>query len=185
VTGPPETGARIPRPSRDDLPASYDEYVALVPGDDAATALAAQPAEAEALLGRLPDERALFRYAPGKWSVKEVVGHLCDSERIFACRALRFGRGDPTPLPNFEEDAYVAAGGFDRRRLRDLLDEFRALRATTLSLYAAFRPEDLRRRGVARGLSMSAGALGWITAGHAAHHLGVLRDRYALGGART
>lgn len=170
----------IPRPLPDEHSVGAGAYVASVPGEDAWRALAAQGAEVERLLGGLPDARAVHRYAPGKWSVKEVVGHLCDAERIYAYRALRFARGDETPLPGFEEDDYVPAGRFDVRPLSELLDEWRTVRASTLSLYRGLPDEALLRRGVANGKVVSVRALAWLAAGHAQHHLGVLRERYGL-----
>lgn len=171
---------RIARPLKGECDASYDAYLASVPGDDVGPVLASQAGEAERRLGSLSEERALHRYAPGKWSVKGVLGHLCDNERIFAYRALRFARGDATPLANFDENLYVPAGRFDARSMRDLLGEFATIRAATLSLFASFDEEALARRGTARGLTMSVRALAWITAGHVAHHFAVLSERYGV-----
>ena len=134
------------------------------------------------MLGTLSEARALHRYAPGKWSVKEVLGHLCDTERIYAYRALRFARNDATPLPGFEEDDYVPAGRFDARPLRDLLDEWQAVRSATLALYRGLDGDALLRRGVANGNLISVRAMAWLAAGHALHHLGVLRERYGVSG---
>jgi hypothetical protein len=159
----------------------YAGYVASVPGDDAWPALVAQGDEVERALGGLPEERALHRYAPGKWSVKEVVGHLADNERVFAYRALRFARADATPLSNFDEDLYAKTGRFDARSLRDILDELRTVRAATISLFGSFDAEALERVGVARGNPVSVRALVWVTVGHVNHHLGVLRERYGVG----
>jgi hypothetical protein len=177
---PTPAPVRIARPAPADVPAGYEGYLSRVPGEDALADLAAQGAEVQHLLGSLPEERARHRYAPGKWSVKEVVGHLCDNERVFAYRALRFARGDATPLANYEEDDYVRAGRFDRRTLPDLLDELGSIREATLSLYRTFDEEALDRVGTARGLRMSARTVCWVTAGHVRHHLAVLRDRYGI-----
>jgi hypothetical protein len=170
----------IRRPTPTEHPGGYAGYVAIVPGDDAWPALAGQPDEVERLLRPLPESRALHRYAPGKWSVKEVLGHLCDNERVFAYRALRFARGDATPLANFDEDLYARTGLFDARPMRDLLDEFFAVRAATLTLYASLDDDALARVGVARGTPVSVRALAWVTAGHVRHHVAVLRDRYGI-----
>lgn len=154
--------------------------MARVEGDDVLPVLAAQEQEVTGMLAGLSEERALYRYAPGKWSVKVVVGHLSDSERVFSYRALRFARGDATPLANFDEDVYAEAGRFDRRPMGDLLDELRATRRATLALFRSLTEADLDRRGTARELSFTVRAMAWLTAGHMQHHLGVLRERYDL-----
>jgi uncharacterized damage-inducible protein DinB len=171
---------RIARPSPDEYPAGYEAYVAGLAGDDALPHLAAQTAEVERRLASLPDARALHRYAPGKWSVKQLLGHLVDSDRIFAYRALRFARADETPLSNFDEDLYAQTGAFDARSAADLVGEFRVVRAATVALFAGLPEEALRRKGVARGNAVSVRALAWVTAGHARHHLEVLRERYGV-----
>jgi hypothetical protein len=171
---------KISRPRPDEVPAGYEAYVAEVPGDDALAELVAQAAEVERRLGALPEEHAGRRYAPGKWSVKQVLGHLCDNERVYAYRALRFGRGDPTPLSNFDENLYAETGGFDARPIADVVREFRLVRAATLPLYAGFDEKALARVGVARGIPVGVRALVWVTAGHVRHHLGVLAERYGV-----
>jgi hypothetical protein len=172
---------RIARPASEEHAPYYLTYVRLVPGEDAWPALSTQQADTLVLLGRLDERQALHRYAPGKWSVKEVVGHLADAERVFAYRALRFARADETPLPGFDENRYVPAGRFDARPLDDVLGEFRAVRAATLALFASFDQAALLRRGVANQNPMSVRALAWVIAGHERHHAGLLRERYAPG----
>jgi len=169
----------IPRPSVEEYAEGTGAYVASVPGDDARPFLLAQVDEV-LRLGELSEARALHRYAPGKWSVKEVVGHLTDAERIYAYRALRFARGDTTPLPGFEEDDYVPAGRFDRHPIADLVDAWGAARAATLALYNGLDDEALLGRGLANGHPISVRALAWVAAGHTLHHLGVLRARYGI-----
>jgi uncharacterized damage-inducible protein DinB len=171
---------KIARPSPDEYPAGYEEYLATLAGDDAGPHLAAQTAEVRRRLAALPEARALHRYAPGKWSVKQVLGHLVDSDRIYAYRALRFARGDETPLSNFDEDLYAKTGAFDARSPADLVAEFDAVRAATAALFAGLPEEALLRRGVARGNVVSVRALAWVAVGHARHHLDVLRDRYGV-----
>jgi len=170
----------ILRPSAGEHSVEVGRYLSEVPGEDAWPALSAQVAEVDRLFGPLSGKRALHRYAPGKWSVKEVLGHLADAERIYAYRALRFAREDATPLPGFEENLYVPAGRFDARPLRELLDEWNAVRAATLALFRGLDGEALLRRGVANGKSVSVRTLAWLAVGHAGHHLGVLRDRYGV-----
>lgn len=170
----------IPRPSAGEHSVEVGRYLSEVPGDDAWPALSAQVAEVDRLFGPLSAERALHRYAPGKWSVKEVLGHLADAERIYAYRALRFAREDATPLPGFEENLYVPAGRFDARPLRELLDEWNAVRAATLALFRGLDEEALLRCGVANGKAVSVRTLAWLAVAHAGHHLRVLRERYGV-----
>jgi hypothetical protein len=137
-----------------------------------------QLGETLALLGGLSEEQAGARYEPGKWSVKELVGHVVDTERIFAYRALRFARGDRTPIPGFEQDPYVAGGNFDARTLRDLADEFACVRRATVALLRHLGEDAWRRTGTASDNEVSVRALAHIIAGHELHHLNVLRERY-------
>ena len=119
-----------------------------------------------------------FRYAPGKWTVKETLGHVSDTERIFTYRALRIGRDDKTPLPGFEQDDYIRTAGFAERTLADLADEFASVRGATLTLFHSFEEETWSRRGVASQKEVTARALGFITAGHQIHHRLILEERY-------
>jgi uncharacterized damage-inducible protein DinB len=171
----------IARPAPDEFFEYYGKYIDLVPGDDALPALRSQIVETARLLKPLDEAKALHRYAPGKWSVKEVVGHLSDAERVFAYRALRMGRGDATPLSGFDEKAYVPAGGFDARSLAEILHEFEAVRAASLALLQGMDREALLSRGTANGKEISVRALAWIMAGHELHHRGLLIDRYGVG----
>ena len=129
----------------------------------------------------MEEELRLHRYAPGKWSVKQVVGHLSDNERVYAYRALCFARGDPSPLPNFDENVCAENGGHDARPLRDILGELRTVRAATLSLLGSLDGTALARVGIARGNPVSVRALAWIAAGHVNHHMRVLHERYGIG----
>lgn len=170
---------RVPKPDSDEYLAYYGKYIALV-GDDAMTALRAQAASTARLLAGVNESQAMFRYAPGKWSVKEVVGHLMDGERVFGFRALWFARKDAAPLPGFDENAWVPAGGFDRLPLTALAAEFAAVRTATLAMFATFDESALARRGTANGAEVSVRALGHIIAGHELHHVSLLKERYAL-----
>ena len=167
-------------PGADESAAFYHGYIEKVPGDQIGEYLAAQLRDIERLLAPLDDTAARFRYAPDKWSVKEVLGHLIDAERIFAYRLLRIGRGDATPLPGFDENAYVPPAEFDARPLAELLQEFQAVRASTIALAEGLPAAAWERRGQASGKSISARALAYIMVGHVTHHLAVLRDRYRL-----
>ena len=171
----------IPRPASDEAAPYYQRYISEVRGENIAEQLVSQLREVEGLFASIDDKAALARYAPGKWSIKEVLGHLCDAERIFGYRLLRISRGDRTPLPGFDENAYVPAGQFDARPLRALVDEFRAVRQATLALVRSVPAERWGERGEANGKVISAGALAYILVGHVVHHLGVLRERYGVG----
>ncbi len=172
---------RIAPPADNEYLAYYGKYIQLVDGDDALPPLERQLADSLALLTPLDDAKALHRYADGKWSVKEVVGHLADCERIFAYRALRFGREDQTPVPGFEENDYVPAGRFDRLPLAMLIDEWKNVRAASISLFRSFDDKALGQFGKANTSLITPRALAWIICGHELHHRGILRDRYGLG----
>jgi hypothetical protein len=174
----------IPRPQSEEAAPSYQGYIAAVIGENIGDQLVEQLAEVERLLGRLDDSAALARYAPGKWSVKEIVGHLSDVERIFSYRLLRIARGDATPLPGFDENTYVPAGRFDQRPLESLLAEFRTVRLSTVTLAQGIPPETWLRWGEASGKRITARALIYCIVGHVNHHMAVLHERYGLGGKR-
>jgi hypothetical protein len=156
----------------------YGRYVALVPPGDVLATLEAQLADTVAPARRVGEERAGHRYAPGKWSVRELVGHVVDTERIFTYRALCAARGEPAELPAFDENAYVAGADFDARSLNSLLGELTAVRRATLALFRNLGDTALARRVVANGAPMSARAVAWIVAGHERHHQQLLRERY-------
>jgi hypothetical protein len=177
-----QTTIAIPRPGADEHIAYYSAYIAQVPGDDALPVLASHLESWQPALRRLTDTQALHRYAPGKWSVKEVLNHLSDGERVFAYRALRFARADATPVPGFDENAWVPAAGSDRRPVAELVDELVAVRAASVALFRSLEPAAMARMGTANGHPISVRALVWIVAGHAIHHQAILRDRYGLGG---
>ncbi len=156
----------------------YGRYISLVPGRDLTQTLDAQLAQSLPMLSAIGGQKSLHRYAPAKWSIKEVLGHLIDAERIFTCRALRFARKDPTPLPGFDQDPYVAAANFDSRPWNDLIAEFEHVRRSTILFFRSLTPEDLLRSGTASEHAITVRALGYIIAGHELHHMGILRDRY-------
>lgn len=176
------TTIAIPRPAADEYFPYYGTYIGRVPGDDALPTLASHVEDWHPTLHRLTDAQGLHRYAPDKWTVKEVLGHLCDGERVFAYRALRFARADGTPLSGFDENAWVPNSGADRRPVAELADELRAVRAATVALFRSFDPTMLARRGTANDKAISVRALAWIATGHAIHHQTILRERYGLGG---
>jgi hypothetical protein len=165
-----------PRPA--DYNAYYESYISEVADGRLLESLVAQRDETAALLAGLTKTQAGYRYAEGKWSLKEVIGHVADAERIFAYRALRIARGDETPLASFDENTYVPAAGCDRRTLVDIAHEFRAVREATIALLASFDEPAWMRVGTASGKRVSVRALGYIIAGHERHHVRVLRERY-------
>jgi hypothetical protein len=169
------------RPTAAEHSPYYAKYIALVPDDELTVAqhLADQHHDTVDLLRRARS-KADHAYAPGKWTVKEVIGHLCDTERIMAYRALRFARADQTELPGFEENDYVRASNFSKRTIDDLLEELWSVRAATLSLAKHLPPEALTRQGTANGNAVSVRALLYIIAGHERHHLAILRERYGI-----
>jgi DinB family protein len=170
----------LPRPAPDESAPFYHGYISEVPGEQIGNYLDEQLQELERLITPLDDTTARGRYAPGKWSVKEVLGHLIDTERIFSYRLLRIGRGDTTPLPGFDENAYVPAGDFDARPLAAIVGELRAVRLGTIALMDGLPREAWTRRGEANGKAISARALAYIIVGHTTHHTRVLRERYRL-----
>jgi len=168
----------IPRPADDEYSPYYAGYIARVPDGDLCATLAAQLTDTRALVHAIPEARGTHRYAPGKWSIKEVLGHVIDTERIMSYRALRFARADETPLPGFEQNDYVPAGGFDRRTLQDLSEELAAVRQATIHQLRHLDPAALTRRGTASGMQVSVRALAYIIAGHERHHVEILKTKY-------
>jgi hypothetical protein len=170
----------IRRPEATEYAPSYGAYVSQVPAGDLLAILEDQRRDTQLLLAALPEATALHRYAPGKWSVKEVVGHLSDSERVFSYRALRFARGDAQPLVGFDEQAWVPAAGFDRRALPDLLAELNAVRRATIALFRGCDAAALARKGLANNREITVRALAYVIAGHERHHVAILRERYRV-----
>jgi hypothetical protein len=175
VARPPMT---IDRPGEGEYDPYYHRYIMSVPDGDLVVLLRDHLAETETLLREVGEERGMYRYAPGKWSVKEVISHVADSERVFAYRMLRVARADRTPLHGFEQDDYVAESAADARPLAELAAELRSVRAATITLLTGLRPQAFTRRGIANGREISVRALAWIIAGHERHHARIIRERY-------
>lgn len=171
----------IQRPQDSEYLAYYGRYISLVPEGDIVVTLARQNEDTIALLRSLTEAQGQFRYAPGKWSVKELVAHVSDGERIFSHRALRFARADETPLHGFDENEYVRHGFFDEYPLADIVTGFENVRRSTLSLFKLMSTEASTRRGKANNAEISVRALAYIIAGHELHHMNVLRTRYLEG----
>jgi uncharacterized damage-inducible protein DinB len=173
----------IQHPQPDEAAPYYFNYINRVPqGADLFALLAAQPGELRGLLQAVTEGQANARPQPGEWSVKEVLGHLNDTERIFAYRALRIARGDTTPLAGFEQDDYVRGTDFNRRTLADLLDEFAAQRQANVLCFKALTAAESERRGTASNNPISTRACLYILVGHVLHHMESLRVDYKVGG---
>jgi len=166
------------RPDRSESAAYYFTYIDQVPDGDICATLRAQLVEIPTFLESISEERSLHRYAPDKWTIREVVSHLNDTERVFAYRALWFARGYESPLPSFDQDIAIRTSGANERSFRSHIDEFRAVRSATIALFEQVPQDAWMRRGIASDNPFSVRALAWISAGHVAHHLRILRERY-------
>jgi uncharacterized damage-inducible protein DinB len=170
----------IGRPQPGDYAPFYQPYLdATAPIDDAHELLARQ-SDVLAYMATWSEEKAAHRYAEGKWSVVEVVGHMADTERVFAYRLLRIARADSTPLSGFDENAWQLEAGFGSRTLASVVGELRAVRMASLALIRSLDEAAIDREGLANGKRVTARALVWLVAGHFAHHAGILRDRYGV-----
>ena len=170
--------AAATKPAPTEHAPEFSKYVSLVEEGDIIQILEQQLENSLSLLRTISPEKANFRYAPDKWSVKELLGHLIDSERIFSYRALCFARNDQTPLPGYEQNDYVREGNFDSRNLADLAEEFATIRQATIQLLRSLNETGWLRRGKANENEVSVRALAHIIAGHELHHMDVLRSRY-------
>ncbi len=168
----------LPRPHPSDYAPYYGRYIDLVPEGDLLELLASEHAATQRLLRAVPAEREGHRYAPDKWSIREVVGHVADSERLFAFRALHFARQDPAPLPSMEQEVWARGSNAGTRPLGELLDEWAAVRAATIAFCRSLDPTVCARRGIASGNSFTVGCLPWIILGHELHHRRRLVERY-------
>jgi uncharacterized damage-inducible protein DinB len=170
--------AVITRPGPSEYAPFFATYIDHCPPGDVLATLAGQIDETCALLGDLSDDAARYRYAPDKWSIKEVIGHVTDTERIMVYRAVCFARGETGMLPGFDENAYVANANFDARSLADLLAELRTVRAATLAFFSSLNEAELERRGRANQRDYSVRVFPFVVAGHERHHVKILRERY-------
>lgn len=164
--------------SPEQVPSFYQGYVARVQEYDLIEALEVSFRETDTLLSQIPESLGTFAYAPGKWTVKELLQHMMDAERVFAFRALTFARNDKTHLPPFDENAYVPESNAHATSITEMAGSMERLRATTLDLFRSFTPEMLKRRGVANKNEMTVEGIGYIIAGHELHHVAILTERY-------
>lgn len=168
------------RPAESDYAPAHAGYVALVPEDDIMSVMEQQSSEMQKVLSSLDEARAAYRYADGKWSVKEVVGHVGDAERIVGYRALAVARGEQHPLPGFDENAYVENASFDDWKLGDLAEEYALARRVNIVFFKNLRAEAWERSGIANNARVSVRGLAYVIVGHTRHHLQVLRERYGI-----
>lgn len=178
-----KAGSALPRPETGEYNEYYARYIALVPDGDIVETLARQMKETHDLLRNVPPEQEEFRYAPGKWSLREVVGHLLDTERVFAFRALWFARGAGGELAGMDQEVWAKSSSAHSRSLGDLAWEWMGLRSANALMFASFDEEAGLRRGVASGYEVTVRALAWMIAGHELHHLGIIRRDYLGQGA--
>ncbi|SFF05891.1 DinB superfamily protein [Paenibacillus algorifonticola] len=168
------------RPTINDYSTFSETYISKVPEGSIKDLLLEAYDTTSGLLASIPEERGSYKYAEGKWSIKEVIGHINDTERVMSYRLLRISRGDSTPLPGFEQDLFIAGARFNEYTIAELADEYRAIRQSTLKLISKLSDEELARRGNASSSEVTALALAYIIAGHELHHLNVLKERYLI-----
>lgn len=168
----------MPRPTENDYAPYYKDYVNYIEGDNIIKILRDQLSRTVKLVKSIPEEKGNYAYAKGKWSIKEVLGHITDSERIFAYRALCIARGEKKSLPGFEQDDYVRGGNFNNRTLMSLIDEFIQLRKSNIILFNSFTEDMLNKRGLANNNEVTVRAILFITAGHEVHHINILKEKY-------
>jgi exoribonuclease II len=166
------------RPDLAKVPEWYHRYINQVEEDDLVTALSNQTKSFNKFLDSIPEEKINHRYAEGKWTVKEVLQHIIDAERVFAYRALRFARMDNSPLPGFDENSFVENSKTGKRNWNDLIAEFNVVRQSTEILFRSFDDEQLQAIGTASGNPINVQAIGFIIAGHGTHHVNVVKERY-------
>ena len=165
-------------PDRTEAAEYYFTYMTLVPAGDVCRNLETQLPETLQLLGGISEQQSLLRYAPDKWTIRQVLSHVNDTERVFVYRALWFARGFDSPLPSFDQNVAIAAAGSDERTWRSHIEEFQAVRAATVAFFRDLPPDAWMRRGVASGNPVTVRALAFIAAGHLAHHVRILKERY-------
>lgn len=168
------------KPSTEEYPKYYDPYIALVSEGSIENILINQLEETTALLSNLEEAQTNYRYADGKWTLKEVIGHIIDTERIMSYRFLRISRGDRTPLAGFDENQYVEGASFHSRLVTDLIEELIAVRHSTLTQMRGLTEESWSRKGIANDTEISARAIAYIIAGHELHHVKIIKEKYLI-----
>ena len=168
------------RPDRSEYAPYYEGYISLVEDADIRAVLAGQPAELRKVFAELGEDKGTFSYESGKWTIKELLGHIIDGERIFAYRAFRISRGDRTPIEGFEQDDYIENARSNERSFADLLDEFELLRVANVLMFDHMTETDLLRSGIANNVEITVRSIAYIMAGHVAHHVNILNERYLV-----
>jgi hypothetical protein len=168
------------RPASEDAAPAHQAYIALVPEEDVLSAMEVQSSATQRILASVDEAKASYRYAPGKWSIKELVGHLGDAERVLGYRALAVARGETRPLPGFDEDVYVRNAGFGAWKIGDLAEQYALVRRATIVFFCNLPEAAWERRGLANDHAVTTRALAYSIVGHERHHLNILRDRYAV-----
>jgi len=168
------------RPNSTEYAPHFERYMKLVPEEDISAALAQQLAATSELVCRIPESRVDYRYAPGKWTTREVIGHVVDTERIFGFRLLTFARGDKAPLMVADEDFYVKTGQFSRFSLEEWMEEFSLIRRSNMALVRHLPDEAWDRVGTVSGRSISVRAIAYLMVGHERHHMRIIRDLYGI-----
>lgn len=166
------------RPLPNEYPSFYKNYVDNVKTDNIIKELRDQVLDIQAIISEIPEEKEDFAYAPGKWTIKEIIGHIIDTERVLGYRAMRFARKDKTPLPGYDENFFVANANFNKQTLYSLGHEFAIVREANLALFKTWDEEALSQVGVANKLDVSVRAMLYMIAGHAIHHMGVIKEKY-------
>ena len=166
------------RPNKDEYNPYYETYISKVPNGNILDLLAGQIETVKKITGNISEEKGLHKYAPGKWTIKQLLGHINDTERVFSYRALRFSRNDKTLLPGFEQDDFVNESNSDNIKVSDLVEEFIKIRESNLVMFKNFTEEMWKRRGVASNNPISVRALPYIMFGHVEHHLNILKEKY-------
>lgn len=168
------------RPLPSEYPSFYKNYVDNVKTDNIIKELRDQVIDIQAIISEIPEEKEEYRYAEGKWTIKEIIGHIIDTERVLGYRAMRFARKDKTPLPGYDENQFVANANFNKQTLYSLGHEFAIVREANLALFKVWDEEALSQVGVANGLDVSVRAMLYMIAGHAIHHMNVIKTKYLL-----
>lgn len=169
----------ITKPDQSEYAPYYQKYIDLVKEEDILKVLSTQNDEFVSLMKRIPEEKGNYRYQPGKWSIKELIGHLIESERVFAFRALYFARKGVAQLPGYDQNLWVQEGNFDAEKLADLVNEFEIVRNTNIALFHRFSNENWLNHGVANNCQVSVRSIAYTMAGHVAHHISILNTLYA------
>jgi hypothetical protein len=169
---------QIAKPGNTEYPSYYHTYIGKVPYNDLIIALKTSGSEFADFIRSVPADKLSYRYADGKWTIKEIIGHIIDAERVFTYRAMRFSRNDKTALPGFDENIYVPESRASERTITELIEEYEAVRASSIAFFTSITPQMAERTGICNGNEISVRAFGFIIPGHEIHHMQVIKERY-------